>query len=95
MNNEFLPIGSIVILNGGAKKLMINGYGGISSDTPNKIYDYTGVLYPEGQLKYDNVYLFNKSDIAKVYFKGYVDDEGKAYINNFEKIIHGDQNVGN
>ena len=45
---ELLPIGSVVLLNEGTKKLMI--YGVMQSDTENNQYDYVGVLYPEGNI---------------------------------------------
>ncbi|EHJ7843770.1 MAG: DUF4176 domain-containing protein [[Clostridium] innocuum] len=67
-----LPIGSIVTLEGGSKKLMIIGRCQQNND---ELYDYTAVLYPEGMLMTDEVYLFNKADISHVHFTGYQDAE--------------------
>ena len=48
MINELLPIGSIVLLKGGIRKLMITGIKTVVKEEPDTIYDYIGVLYPEG-----------------------------------------------
>ena len=50
MNIEnLLPIGSVVLLKGGVKRLMI--YGVRQTDKKdNTEYDYIGVLYPEGNI---------------------------------------------
>ncbi|WDC83331.1 DUF4176 domain-containing protein [Caloramator sp. mosi_1] len=55
--SEYLPIGSVVRLFGGTKKLMIYGRKQIQSGV-NRKWDYVGCLYPEGNLseKY-NVFL--------------------------------------
>ena len=44
---NLLPLGSIVVLKNGYKKLMIIGRKQIQQ-SENKIWDYLGVLYPEG-----------------------------------------------
>ena len=48
MYKELLPIGTVVILRGGLRKLMITGIKVANVDTPEKVYDYIGGLYPEG-----------------------------------------------
>lgn len=69
-NKELLPIGSVVILKGAIKRLMINGYYSASLEKPNKIYDYSGCLFPEGVISSKVTALFNHNQIEKVYFKG-------------------------
>lgn len=45
----------------------------------NKIWDYLGVLYPEGYLELEYTFLFNNIDIQRVIFKGYIDLEEDAF----------------
>ena len=47
---KFLPIGSVVILEGGTKKIMITGFCSISEMDRTQVYDYSGCIYPEGYL---------------------------------------------
>ncbi len=87
MEEKFLPIGSVVLLKGGEKKVMITGYCSVDRDQINKVYDYNGCVYPEGFLKSDQVCLFSHDQIETVYFKGYCDQEGenfRKWLKNFE-----------
>ena len=76
---KILPIGSIVLLKDGEKKLMISGImqsdGGVG-----KQYDYLGLLYPEGHLGGQFQFLFNHEEIAQIVFRGYEDDERKLFL---------------
>ena len=76
---EYLPIGSIVLLNNGTKKVMI--YGRRQMNAEKKILDYVACLYPEGNINEEYNFLFNNEDIAEVIFKGFTDDEEKEFIN--------------
>ena len=71
---EYLPIGTVVTLVGGEKKIMIYGRKQIQSGT-NKKWDYVACLYPEGNISEKYTVFFNKTEIEKVYFVGYVDEE--------------------
>ena len=73
MNTRYLPIGSIVLLRGGAKKLMVVGYFGINPD--GEQVDYMGVVYPEGYLDYKEVIGFNRVEVQEILFEGYKDIE--------------------
>lgn len=73
MIKDLLPIGSVVLLKGAKKRLMIYG---INQKTENgDVYDYLGCLYPEGNISVEYTYLFNKDAIESVYFLGFVDPE--------------------
>lgn len=76
---KLLPIGSIVLLKDGEKKLMISGImqsdGGVG-----KQYDYLGLLYPEGHLGGKFQFLFNHEEIAQIVFRGYEDDERNLFL---------------
>ena len=81
-SSEYLPIGSVVTVEDGTKKLMIIGLLQVKAED-NQIYDYSAVLYPEGYLDPSETYLFNKNQISRVYYLGYVSQEQKQ---NNEKI---------
>ena len=59
MKNELLPIGSVVLLEGGTKKIMINGYFVVEGSN-KKVWDYRGCPFPEGILESSGVELFDK-----------------------------------
>ena len=61
MNKEFLPVGSVVILKGGTKRVMVTGFCSIDNDDKSKMYDYTGCLYPEGIINSNEICLFTPS----------------------------------
>jgi len=77
--NELLPIGSIVLLEGAAKKLMIFGVGQTQLEE-NKDFDYIGVVYPEGNMGEGSQFLFNHSDIEEIVFRGYEDEERDNFL---------------
>ena len=74
-SDKYLPIGSVVLLNGGEKKIMITGFCSVAVEDETKIYDYTGCVYPEGYLDFSHICLFNHEQISKIYFEGYRDEE--------------------
>lgn len=75
---EFLPVGSVVMLNGGNKRVMICGRIQAQAGT-DIIYDYSACYYPEGILDPKSMFFFNRGDIETVYFRGYEDQEELDY----------------
>ena len=74
----YLPIGSVVLLKGATKRIMICGR--LQENTKDhKYYDYCACLYPEGVLDPDELYLFQEEDIDKVFFIGMQDAEEFAF----------------
>ena len=69
-----LPIGTVVLIGDSEKRVMIVGVCQRSGDD-GEIWDYTGVLYPEGYLDSDTMFLFNNDQISKVFATGYQDEE--------------------
>ena len=86
-NERFLPIGSVVLLKGGTKKVMITGYCMKTAENPDKIYDYNGCPYPEGELKSNLTSVFDHSQIEKVFFVGYKNEETKPFIDNMKEKL--------
>lgn len=83
---EFLPIGSIVLLKDGEKRLMVTGIMQSDLGGEGKNYDYLGILYPEGHIGQDFQYLFNHEDIAEIIFRGYDDDERKEFLEKLSRM---------
>lgn len=87
--NEYLPIGTIVTLKKGTKKLMIFGIVQSVQETEDsdiREFDYIGVPYPEGNMGQAYQYLFNHEDIDTVYFRGFEDIERQEFIFNLAQF---------
>lgn len=84
---KLLPNGSIVLLKGGNKRMMIYGRKQLlvtEEDVEKEsedltMYDYLGVPYPEGYISPEYSFVFNHSDIEKVFFTGYSDEEEEVF----------------
>ena len=76
---KFLPVGTVVLLENGTKRVMINGFCTMDANKPDKIYDYSGVLFPEGSLSSDQTLLFDHSQIVRVDHYGLDDQEEKEF----------------
>ena len=83
--NDYLPIGSVVLLKEGEKRLMICGIKQTAENVQFEEYDYIGVLYPEGHIDDEHIYLFNHNNIDKIFFRGYEDTERKEFIESLEE----------
>ena len=76
--DEFLPVGSIVLLKGGNKRIMICGR--IQAQAGSDIiYDYSACYYPEGIIDPKSMFFFNRDAIETVYFRGYEDQDELDY----------------
>ena len=88
MNYEkYLPIGTVVMLKGGKKTVMITGFCSISDNDKTKVFDYSGCLYPEGFLSSNQTLLFNHDQIDKVFYLGLSDDEEKEFKQKLNAMI--------
>ena len=83
---DLLPIGSIVRLHDGEKRLMIIGITQSDASGNGKEYDYLGILYPEGHIGDQFQYLFNQEDIEEVIFRGFEDDERVEFLNKLTNL---------
>lgn len=79
MKEKYLPIGSVVLLENGSKRVMINGFCAIDPKNPQKIFDYSGVLFPEGSLSSDQALLFDHTQVARIDHLGLEDQEEKDF----------------
>lgn len=83
---ELLPIGSIVLLKDGEKRLMISGIMQTDAGDIQKKFDYLGVLYPEGHIGEGFQYLFNHEDINEIVFRGFEDSERLGFLERLARI---------
>lgn len=84
---KFLPLGSIVIIKGSVKKLMLIARGAITLiDGKQKYYDYGACTYPEGVIG-DSILYFNHEDIQSLIYKGYTDEDDERMIGNLEESV--------
>ena len=95
MNKEFLPVGSVVILKGGTKRVMVTGFCSIDNDDKSKMYDYTGCLYPEGIINSNEICLFDNDQIERVFFRGFEDQEEIEFKNSLNQTIQEYNNKNN
>lgn len=81
------PIGSIVYLKNGHRKLMITNRVPIVNLGDGEVYfDYAACLYPIG-FSPEQVYYFNEENIDKVIFKGYSDEDEERFVELFHKWL--------
>ena len=89
--SELLPIGSVVLLKEGTKRIMITGMlqTARSEETEEATsYDYIGVLYPEGYIGQERMFLFDHDAIEKVYFTGFDDFERTRLLARIEQSLN-------
>lgn len=68
---SFLPLGTIVVLRGAMKKLLIISR---ASKVEGDFFDYGAIMYPEGMIGSTAAY-FNQDDIFRIIHKGYSDED--------------------
>lgn len=87
MLQELLPIGSVVTLKEGEKKLMV--FGIKQTDEEKGVeFDYVGVIYPEGNLGKGFQFLFNHVDILKTHFRGFENEERTEFIGKLHEYYN-------
>lgn len=70
---------------GQQKRIMIVGVKQKQVDS-EKVWDYSACLYPEGILNPDKLFLFDSEQIERLYFIGFQDGEGLAFLEQLNKM---------
>lgn len=84
---EYLPLGSIVVVSGGVKKYVIVARGlQVKVNGESKFFDYGACMYPEGMVG-DQLMYFQHSNISKVVFKGFSDEDDEMMIQNIQEAM--------
>lgn len=90
---NYLPLGSVVLLNGATKKLMIIARAlNVKNDGKTYFFDYGAVAYPEG-LTGDQMAYFNHDNISKVIFNGYHDVEDENMVETIQRYLENTPNM--
>lgn len=87
MRGKYLPVGSVVLLQNGTKRVMINGFCTMDASKPDKVYDYSGVLFPEGSLSSDQTLLFDHAQIVRIDHIGLEDQEEREFKAKLVQIV--------
>ncbi len=95
---SLLPIGSVVLLKGGTKRVMVIGFAPkVASEEDGKqkedMWDYSGCIYPEGLLSSDQILVFDHSQISEVFNVGYQDDEEKEFKKKLQEYFDNQNNT--
>ena len=92
--NKFLPIGTVVLLKGAKKRLMISGFA-VTSKEDNKMWDYCGCAYPEGIMTLENISLFDHEQIEKIFHMGLSDDEEENFKKSLNEYVNNPEAFNN
>ena len=95
MKEKFLPLGTIVLLKNGSKRIMVNGFCAVDRNKPEKMFDYSGVLFPEGALSSDQALLFDHEQIERIDHIGLEDDEEKKFKIKLNMLLEKMQEASN
>lgn len=84
---KYLPIGTVVMLKGGTKRVMITGFCSIEENAKDKMWDYSGCLYPEGFLESNQTCLFDHEQIEQIYYLGLIDEEEEEFKKQLKTLV--------
>ena len=85
IGEKFLPVGTVLLLKGGKKRVMIIG---LCPSTNGTMYDYAGCLFPEGVLDPEKTLLFNHDQIEQVFHMGLQDEEQKQFDTKLKEELN-------
>ncbi len=84
---KYLPLGSIVYLEGGIDKVLIVARGlMVKSGEKTLFFDYGGVPYPTG-LAGDQMAYFQHSAIENIVFEGFSDTDDEQAVENINAYL--------
>ena len=86
---DYKPLGTIIRSNGARKKLMIIARAVSVSLKPGeekKFFDYACVLYPEGLIGNQLIYV-QDSEITEVLFTGFNDEDNKKAMQGLKTVL--------
>ena len=89
MEEKYLPVGTVCLLKGGSKRVMIIGFGIRPNENPDIMYDYLGCLFPEGVVSLEQNMVFNHDQIDNIVAKGFADEETEKFNAALKEAIAG------
>lgn len=87
-----LPVGTVVKVKDVEQRLMIFGVLQKGGAIPGRIFDYIAVPYPMGLQDMRLNIGFDHEDIEEIIFRGYEDDERKAFLVVLEAVERAQKN---
>ena len=82
--NELLPIGSVVLLEGADKPLMVCGV--LQQSTETESYDFIGIIWPEGYIGADSQFFFQHEQIAKTLHTGLDNSHWQDFLGKLQNF---------
>lgn len=83
-----LPLGTVLYLKDGTVKVVvINRAIVFEVDGEQQLFEYEGCRFPEGSNGDDGRFYFNNSDIEKVVYKGYEDEEEQRFQQVYADLL--------
>ncbi len=79
LKEKYLPIGTVVLLKDGKKRLMVTGFCVVSPENRNKVFDYCGCVFPEGYISSKQNCLFDHNQIDKIFHIGLYDENAVQF----------------
>ena len=92
MKEDFLPLGSIVLLKEAKRYVVVIGYTVVEEGSKD-VWDYLGCAYPVGVVDPTKNLLFNKDQIKEVIFTGFRDEEGRRFRKKLSESLKKIKNV--
>lgn len=89
---NWLPLGTIVSLEGSDQKAMIIGRIQQDINNPDVKFEYTAVLYPQGLVNPKENYMFNLSQVKRIYFLGFSNEENEIFEKQMDQYLE-DNNI--
>jgi len=89
IKERFLPIGTVVLLKDGNKKVMITSYMiyPTGADENKNMYDYGGCMFPEGVMDSKTGIGFNHDQIEQVVHYGLEDEEFNELNDTMKEVV--------
>jgi len=92
--DRVLPIGSVVLLKGADKRVMIIGYQRMTALNSEKIYDYCGCIYPEGFWGPEEATVFDHEQIDRIIAVGLQNPMQIEFAEKLRKVIQDREAAG-
>ena len=80
MDFELLPIGTVVELKNSDIPVMISGYLSVNRENKDKVWDYSGFVFPVGYSKDDDILSFDHAQITNIIAYGYKDIQEMHFV---------------
>ena len=80
MDFELLPIGTVVELKHSSIPVMIAGYLSVAKKTGDRIWDYSGFIFPTGYMSNEDILSFDHNQIDVVIAYGYRDIQEERFV---------------